>query len=370
MLADGTINQLSLPTTAIEGIGSRISSELERLEIHTVGDLLRVEPGRLHEALPSQRPLEEVRSWGQMAAFLQIRGMTPQWAEALQRAGVIRVSDVRSRDLPGLQKIFTAAKKDRVIPDVPKPALIADMLKEAAIIEFTGALNGTILNENNEPVPNAIVRVGKEEEVSDPRGRFRIIRIPLWARSTLAVSHTDYRPASFRLRQVQPSNFLGGQIFQLKAVPTGRPAPSRLLMEVRGDVLPPVGDGRISLREVEPQQFVERDIFTLTEFSADGERGKLVSKLLVYEEGEFWFPYVWTPLSELKPGAKAGDCFVLRRGAYEEIRMNAVKLRGWPRMLRTRRRMGPPPSDPDEMEEWLNRGAHLMRGVAEKIERF
>jgi hypothetical protein len=49
------------------------------------------------------------------------------------------------------------------------------------------------------------VRIGREHERSDARGRFRIVGIPLWANSTLAISHERYRPATFRLREVDPS---------------------------------------------------------------------------------------------------------------------------------------------------------------------
>jgi hypothetical protein len=362
--------QLSLPTSAIEGIGRELSGQLKEQEIYTVGDLLRVEPRRLQAALHSRRSLAEIRSWCHMASFLQIGGMTPQWAEALVREGFATPRDIRSRDLPGLRKLFTKARDDGIAPDVPKAATIAEMMKEAAINEFAGALNGTIVDEDDKPVTGASVRIGREHEVSDKRGRFRIIRIPFTAKSTLAISHPDFLPARFRLRRVETSNFIGSKVFRVRRLRAGGRPPKRVLMEARGDVLPPVGDARIALREVERENLFEHDVFALTEFSADMQRGKLVSKLLAYEDGEFWLQYVWVPLSELKRGVKSGDCFVLRRDAFEEIRMDAIKLRGWPVMLRTMRRMGAPPSDPDDKEAWLKKGVELMRDAGRKRERL
>jgi hypothetical protein len=360
--------QLSLPVAAIEGIGPRISEQLGDLGIVTVGDLLRVEPGGLSHALP-RRSLNEVRSWYHVAAFLQIRAMTPQWAEALFRSGVYTLRDLFSRDLPGLRSLFTKARDDDTVPDVPDDGTVADMMKEAAEIEFTGAVNGTILDQAGQPVPGATVRVGREHEVSDERGRFRIVGIPFAVKSTLAISHPEYRPARFRLRRLAPSHFVGSAAFRVRRLGAGVRAPKRVLMEARGDTLPPVGDARIAQREVERDELHDRDIFALTEFSADGQRVKLVSKLLAYEDGDFWLSYVWMAIGDLQRGAKAGDSFVLRRGVFEAIQMNPIKLRGWPAMLRTMREMGPPPDSADDIEAWLEKGAELMQRSGRRRER-
>jgi hypothetical protein len=366
---ESRLSQLSLPVRSIEGIGPRLSAQLGDLSIFTVGDLLRVEPGRLKQALTSRRSLDEVRSWYHMAAFLQIRPMTPQWAEALFRSGVYTPRDLSSRDLPALQKLFKKARDDDIAPDVPDAAAIAEMMKEAAEIQFTGAVNGTIIDQAEQPVPGATVRVGREHELSDERGRFRIVGIPFVVKATLAISHPDYQPARLRLRRVEPSDFLGSMAFRVRRLAAGRPAPKTVLMEARGDTLPPVGDARVGQREVEREELHNRDIFALTTFSADKQRAKLVSKLLAYESGDFWLPYVWVPIGDLNRGAKAGDCFVLRGGVFEAIEMNPIKLRGWPAMLRTMRQMGPPPESADDIERWLEKGAEQMQRWGRRRER-
>jgi hypothetical protein len=140
-------------------------------------------------------------------------------------------------------------------------------------------------------------------------------------------------------------------------------------MEARGDTLPPIGDARVGQREVERDELQDRDVFALAGFSADKQRGKLVSKLLVYEDGEFWLPYVWVPIGDLKRGAKAGDCFVLRRDVFEEIQMNPIKLRSWPAMLRTMRQLGPLPASADDIEAWLDKGGEQMQRWGRRRER-
>ena len=367
---ESRLSQLSRPVVALEGIGPKLAGELERLDVITIGDLLRVEPGRVRAALSTQRSLEQVRSWLHMARFMQIRAMTPQWAEALYRSKVYTPRDLIARDLPALQKLFTKARADGMIPDVPNAATIADMMKDAAEIEFTGAVNGTILDQAGAPVDGADVRIGREHERSDARGRFRIAGIPLWANSTLAISHEKYRPTTFRLREVDPSfSFRSRKAFIVRRLVAGEAVPTRVLMEARGDVLPPIGDARVGQREVEREALEAGDIFALTEFSADRKRVKLSSKLLAYQNGEFWVRYVWMPLSEFKPGAKSGDTFVLRHGAFEPITMSPTKLRGWPAKLAVKRQLGPPPETADELEAWLDKGAALLQQALRRRER-
>ena len=243
------------------------------------------------------------------------------------------------------------------------------MMKEAGEIEFTGALNGTVLDKDGEPVAGASVRVGREHEASDERGRFRIAGIPLTAKATLAIAHPEYRPARFRLRSVESSDFRGGSTFQVGRPAAGRPPSGGPKMEARGDSLPPIGDARVGLREVPRDELQERDIFAMNELSADGQRGKLVSKLLVYEDGEFWLPYVWVPVGELGSRLKPGACFVLRGGAFEPIEMNPIKLRGWPAMLKAMRQLGPPPDSADEIEAWLGKAGRLIERSGQRRER-
>lgn len=368
-LMESRLGELSRPVAAIEGIGRRLSEQLGDVGVFTVADLLRVEPGRLSQALDSRRSVDVVRSWCRMAAFLQIRVMTPQWAEALYRSSVYTPRDLFARDLPTLKKLFAKARDDGVIPDVPDDRTIAEMMKEAAELAFTGAVNGTIVDETGSPVADASVSVGREHEVTDDRGRFRIAGIPFGVKSTLAITHPECRPTRFRLRRLQPSDFRASATYQARRLAAGQRPPAGVLREARGDALPPLGDARVEQREVNRDELYERDIFALTEFSADRQRGKLVSKLLGYEDGDFWLPYVWVQLDEIKRGAKAGDCFVLRHGTFEPIEMNPIKLRGWPAMLKSMRQLGPPPATPDEIEAWLEKAGELLQRSGRRRER-
>jgi hypothetical protein len=335
-------DQLTLSTESIEGIGPATAASLKRGDIHTVGDLLRINSVRIDEVAGAKVSLERVRSWCEMAALLQVEGITPQWAEALNHADIRSVADLADEGLPSLRKHFRAAKKAGRIPEVPKDAEICEMLKDAAVISLTGALSATILGDGDRPVAEAAIRIGRQTRVTDARGRFRVTRIPLWTNPTMVVTHPEHRPGRFRLGRLNPSHVVNQQTFRVRPAPAGRPSPSTVRMEVRGEVLPPLGDGPIRARSVEREELIDGDVLAVVEFSADRKRAKLVSKLLVYEDGVFRFPYAWFPVSELEPGAKPGDCYLLRRGELRATPMSPVRLSTWRAMLRAKRTMGRP----------------------------
>ena len=116
--------------------------------------------------------LERLRAPNAME-LLAARGVEETWrrsiAEALavidlldERIAPLRAelapfaaADLRWKDLPELREIFVAARDEGRIPDVPSDAALCEMLKEGAIIAFTGALSGTIAAEDGQSVAEA-----------------------------------------------------------------------------------------------------------------------------------------------------------------------------------------------------------------------
>jgi Domain of unknown function (DUF4332) len=344
-------NQLSLPTTQLDGIGERYAGYLRGAGVHTVGDLLRVTPGQVHESVSDHVSLQRAQSWCAMAALLQVQSMTPRWAAALQQAGFAGPGDFRYRRLPDVQEILSSSR-DPVVPDEETNERLYELVKDAMIIANSGALSGTIVDEEDEVVSHATVRVGNEEAVTDDRGRFRIIRIPLSAQSTLFVNHPRYHSAWFQLARVLPSVAVYTLSFQVIALPGGTVPDPTVLMEVRGDRLPPVGGSRIATRLVDIDDLLQWDILTVVDRSADNDRVRLVSKLLVWEDGRFWLPYAWFPASEV-PASEPGACYVVRGQRIEPIQMNPARLTRWIGMLRVRKEAGTRPSEPAQIEEWV-----------------
>ncbi|HEX2067014.1 MAG TPA: DUF4332 domain-containing protein [Candidatus Thermoplasmatota archaeon] len=83
------------PVIDIEGIGPVHARKLERMGITTTGLLAVARPGRIARGVGV--PAKTVRTWQAEAELLKVRGIGPQFAEALARAGVTGIDELKRR---------------------------------------------------------------------------------------------------------------------------------------------------------------------------------------------------------------------------------------------------------------------------------
>jgi len=115
----------------LEGIGPRFATRLNAIGIITVGQLEGADPNevaRRVEATP-----ELVREWQAMARLVQVKGVGPQWAEALARIGVHDAHDLAQRDPAALSAAIAQLNdgKVRVTGSDPSPAIVARWVRAA-----------------------------------------------------------------------------------------------------------------------------------------------------------------------------------------------------------------------------------------------
>jgi hypothetical protein len=335
------------PVSAIEGIGPTIASALERSGVCTVFDLLRAPPSRIATAIAPAAGFEQVRSWRAMASLLQVAEVTPQWAEALVRSDVSSVSDLRHARLSELESGFADARARSDIPDVPTSEQIAEMVKDAAVIDCSGAVTGTIRGREDRPVEGATVRVGPVQGSTDPRGRFRLIRIPWTVRSVLSVEHPEHRPLEAPVA-VRAAEVVDVQTFRLQAGGAGEPV---ILSELAGDRLPPFDGRPIRQQSVDANELTQGDVLRLAVvYETDPPMG-LVSRLLSFEAGIFRVRTVRVDRSSLPEGATVGDHFVFSEDSFRPVEMDNNRLRAHKLWLQAGKAFArqPPPATPTEM---------------------
>jgi predicted flap endonuclease-1-like 5' DNA nuclease len=80
---------------AIEGIGSIYGGRLRKLGVHTTGRLTYEETGSLAERM--ELPRKTVEQWKHMAELIKVNGIGPQYAEALVRAGIEGIAELKRR---------------------------------------------------------------------------------------------------------------------------------------------------------------------------------------------------------------------------------------------------------------------------------
>jgi hypothetical protein len=287
-----------------------------------------------------------------MAAMLQLAEMTPQWSRALVRGGLASPADFAYRSLEQLRGLFG---QDR---ESPSDAQLLEMVKDAMVVSNRGCISGTILDPDGQLLPGATVAAGSVQGITDPRGRFRLIRVAWWAEISLLVRHESYPLAQFQITRILPEGTVYEQSFQLAAAPDGIAGPAEF-MEVRGECLPLIGDARPVERQVDRGDLMRHDILAVVERSVDDDEVKLVSKLWVWADGRFEARYAWLPASD-SPSVQPGDCYVVGPDGLQPVEMDPSRLRTYVGLLRARRQAGPPPEDGTDPAPWLERFAEAL----------
>ncbi len=253
------------PVSAIEGIGPAAERLLQAQGLFTVYDMLRASAVAVHEVVAALASIDEVRSWRQMAVLLQVAAVTPQWAEALVKANAGTFADLRRLDLSELQAIFDKARTDSLIQDVPSSDQAAVMLKDAALLDFSGALTGTVTDRDGRPVAGAAVSASGEDAVTDGRGRFRLLRLPLDTAVTLRITADGRQPLAPTLVPRRASTVLVQQFQMSPAVAAGASQTAGAgLDELNGDVLPAMTGQPLSSHEVALDTLKRSDLLKLT----------------------------------------------------------------------------------------------------------
>ena len=79
----------------IEGIGAVYGERLRKLGVHTTARLAYEDTGKLAEQM--ELPRRTVEQWKHMAELIKVNGIGPQYAEALVRAGIEGISELKRR---------------------------------------------------------------------------------------------------------------------------------------------------------------------------------------------------------------------------------------------------------------------------------
>ena len=333
------------PVTLIEGIGPAAQTGLGQIAVHNVFDLLRTSAEDLHAAVDGIASTREVERWRTMAAFLQVEGMTNQWAEALAQAGFPSIESLHQADAADVRSAFDAALASGASPDAPDEDSLTAMRLEFAVLAWSGAVNVTVLDEADSPIRGADVRVGVRHGRTDARGRVRLTRIPLGVRARVVASKDGFQTRTGEVEGLLRDEFhLGVELLRLEAAPTANPEPQRL-SEYRGDVLPQLSAHAMTTEAHGEDELRDRDVFMLRRFYRDNTTAQLTSKYLEYEAGRFFALSYRVSRDRLPDGIREREHLLLRRGKFERVAMDALRLDVFKAMRRARAALrGRPPA--------------------------
>jgi len=313
------------PASYIEGIGPATASRLESIGVYTVDDLLRGSSHDIHSSVQDVASLENVEAWRQMAQLLQVRAMTNQWAEALQGAGIDKLSSLHTKSVDELSAIFSTALSSGIIADVPSISTCFEMIHDALELDLTGLLVGTITNAQGEAVPDAKIRVGVQSVATDGRGRFRLMRIPLGHSYRLIVSCDDYRTLEVEGPPIiVHEDRLDKVTYTLARRAANEPVP--LLDQFDGDVLPRLTAHAMRSVRQDSGALRDGDVFVLHKFYKRTPDVLLASMFWAYQEGEFLVRTYKIAVADLPSGPELRQHYTYKNGSLQLLSMSSSRL--------------------------------------------
>ena len=284
-----------------------------------------------------------------MAVLLQITGITPQWAEALVQNKIDTIDELSRKRIDDIDALMRQANDSGVIPDIPTTTQIAEMIKDAAILRYTGLLAGTVVDPERNPISGATLRAGPAHGDSDPRGRFRLLRIPLGKAVALEITHPDFEVLIDEHPKIATDiGVVGGAVFQLKPSGAGNPQPVTL-SEFHGDALPATYR---KTRQVmmSAAEIRDGDLLVVRELYSSAPDAQLVSRLKSYRDGELLIHWVRLPLSRLPGEVRLDSQFRVSNGQLLPVEMSSGDVHRHKLRLRLKKMFGnqPRPVTADE----------------------
>jgi hypothetical protein len=350
------------PASYIEGIGPATASKLESIGVYTVDDLLRGSEQDIHAGVHDVASVENVRAWRQMAQLLQVRGMTNQWAEAAQGAGIDKLSALHTKSVDELSAIFAASLASGTISDVPSASTSFEVLHDALELDLTGILVGAIVNAQSEAIPDATVRVGIQSVKTDGRGRFRLTRIPLGHSYRLIVSGETFRTLEVENPPIVVNeDRLDKATYTLARRAANEPIP--FLDQFDGDVLPRLTAHTMRTVRQEAGTLREGDVFVLHKFYKRTPDVLLASMFWAYQEGKFLVRTSKVAVSDLPSDPGIRGHYIYKKGSLQSISMSSSRLEMKLLQRRVRKEFvgRPKPTTLIEIDNRQREHAELMR---------
>lgn len=353
---------LTLPIVDVEGIGPAIAGRLQAVGVTHIGDLLWVRPAVVHGAADDLCSPAQVERWRRMAILMQVDAITPQWAEALVRQGVESLEAVYLQSAGDLADLFAAAVEQNVIPAAPDAATLGEIKTQAAVLHWSGAIQGRVVDAQDRPVAGVRVVLGGQSTTTDARGRYRLAFInapgaqsPLWLKKK-----------GFCTEKVNPAPVVWDDLLHrverhvLAPAPAGTEALERF-SEFDGDDMPALGACGVRVVEVDATRVRDGDLFKVTDLYTRWPQAKLLSRFRDFEDGEMVAYKVRYPMAQMPAGVGIGDFVIFYRGRMHRCPPMGPGQHSLLTSVRRFRRQNP--GVPQTAEEFRQRMAALIQFV-------
>jgi hypothetical protein len=196
---------LDSPDT-IEGVGSARMAAMESAGIDTIADMFVAGAHKIHKICDGAGA-RQVGDWFCAAAIRQVKGITPDLAEAFVNKGVRSVRQLADAGLKTLEDAVEEAVGNHQMSAAPSVYKLAELQREAWKVRDCGMLAGKVLDASGEPIAGAIVDVGRYEMETGADGRYAFDRL-----SEGEVDIQIYLPGSERPMKGRSKPIAGGKL--------------------------------------------------------------------------------------------------------------------------------------------------------------
>lgn len=319
-------SKIILPVSYIEGIGDATEKLFNRNNIFTIVDFLRTPVTISYRAVKSIASMKEVISWYGMAQFLQVSTLTNQDAEVLYRSGIKTFESLTQKTPTEIKSIFEAAVNKSITRTVPSDDEIYKMLHEATVINYTGKIDGRVLDKSKIGISGVTISIGNLKTLTDTNGYFRLWKIPMRRRLKLVVEkdgivlkEIENPMVAYDTSTSKMTRIILDQQVQ------SEPQVQIALHEIDGDILPSAGAHKMETRRINYSQVREGDIFKVIKLYEKTPHAHLLSRFRSFVNGKFIIYSVKVPLSDFSDSAKPGEHFIFQKGKFKQIRMSPRK---------------------------------------------
>ena len=181
------MSQLSLPVTAVEGVGPATERKLADAGVVVVADLL-TRPAQFVDSVVGK----DLSSFRAAAEMLRVDGLTPDHAEAFVDAGIDGLVGLAEAGLQTLERACDAAVAANKLDVAPSLYKLAEFQREAADLRSEAAIVGLLTVAGQPVAADTRVTAGRYRTVVDSSGRFVLDGLP--ARQTQVWVHVAGRP--------------------------------------------------------------------------------------------------------------------------------------------------------------------------------
>ena len=127
--------------TTIEGIGPRNAGKLQKAGIRTCEKLLEAgatRKGRNELAKETGLDAKQLLEWVNRADLMRVKGVSRQYSDLLEAAGVDTVKELRRRNAENLTKAMeeaNTAKRNKLVQRTPSAKVVAKWIERANELE-------------------------------------------------------------------------------------------------------------------------------------------------------------------------------------------------------------------------------------------